>query len=426
MTKSIKILSVMFVLFAMSLQSCVQDECTSLYTYIKYTPIYKTVDEIRQDIQILPPREVRVPGKIYFYQNYILLNEVREGLHVINNTDPANPVKLAFIQIPGNVDMAVKEDILYADNYIDLLSIDISNPEIPVVMNRTEDVFPSISQTQDLGHLVYYDAEEVTEELPCGSVGGWGCPNCDTNGGGIFAPTISSAESNSVNGGNQFGSTGQGGSMARFTIYEDYLYTVTENAINVFDILNPTTPDLTNNVNIGWGIETIYPFRDNLFIGSQTGMFIYSVANPAAPTQVGVFEHAQACDPVVVKDDIAYITLRGGTPCQNFNNQLDVVDVSDLSNPQLLRTYPMDNPYGLAITAEDILYVCDGDTGLRVMDAADELDISQIDLFNEFSTYDVIALSNNVVMVIGADGLYQFDASDVNDLRQLSVIPVGE
>ncbi len=423
MTKSIKILAVLLVLGAMSLQSCIQDECTSLYTYIKYTPVYKTIDDIRQDIQILPARELKQPGKIYFYQNYILLNEFREGLHVIDNADPANPVNLAFIQIPGNMDMAVKDNILYADNYIDLLSIDISNPEIPVLMTRTEEVFPSISLDQDLGHLVYYDQEEVTEELPCGSIGG-GCSNCDSAG---FSPTLSNSDANVSSGGgsSQFGSTGKGGSMARFALYQDFLYTVTENAINVFDIVNLTSPNLSGTVNIGWGIETIYPFRDNLFIGSQTGMFIYSVANPSNPTLLSVFEHAQACDPVVVKDDLAYITLRGGTPCQNFTNQLDVVDVSNLNNPQLLATYPMDNPHGLAITEQDVLYVCDGDSGLRVMDATDELNISEIDRMNEFSTYDVIALPNSVVMVIGSDGLYQFDASDVNDLRRLSVIPVA-
>jgi len=193
------------------------------------------------------------------------------------------------------------------------------------------------------------------------------------------------ASNSSGSGASQFGSTGQGGSMARFTLVDSYLYTVTDNGLNSFDISDAINPNLTNNINIGWGIETIYPFRNNLFIGSQSGMFIYGIDNPAVPAYRGEFQHARACDPVVVRGDIAYVTLRGGTPCDGFDNQLDVIDVSNVMNPTLMTTYQMDSPHGLAITGDEILYVCDGDSGLRVYNAEDPMDLRQIHHENGFA-----------------------------------------
>jgi len=422
--KTFKISILLIALVSMCLQSCVKDKCESEITYTQYTPIYVTVDEIRKDIQIEAPRALKQPGKMYFYQNYILLNEFREGLHVIDNQDPANPQKLAFIKIPGNMDMAVKDNTLYADNYIDLLSIDISDPANPVLRTRTEDVFPSFDLSQDLGHLVYYDEEVITEVVPCDQNGGWGGGWLDYNVSFSSAENIAPSSSGGGGGVSHFGSTGQGGSMARFTLVDSYLYTVTDNGLNSFDISDNFSPNLTNSTNIGWGIETIYPFRNNLFIGSQTGMFIYGIDNPAVPAYRSEFQHARACDPVVVRNDIAYVTLRGGTPCEGFNNQLDVIDVSNVTNPTLLTTYQMDNPHGLAITNDEILYLCDGDSGLRVYNAEDPLALNQIHLESGLPTYDVIALANDVVMVVGSDGLYQYDASDPTNLVKLSLIAV--
>ncbi len=421
--KTFKILTPLLLFCVFGLQSCIKDQCTGEFTYIEYTPVYRTVDEIRRNIQTEAPRELERPGKIYFYQNYILLNEYREGLHVIDNQDPKNPQIIAFIKIPGNMDMAVKNNILYADNYIDLLSIDISNPENPALRTRTEDVFPSFGLNEDLGHLVYYDERQITENIDCDDPrwnnGGWWF-----EGDLMFADANSGGISNSSGSSGQFGSTGMGGSMARFTLKDDFLYTVSDNDLNAFDISDAVNPNRSSTTNLGWGIETIYPYRNNLFIGSQSGMFIYGLDNPAAPSLRGQFNHARACDPVVVKDDVAYVTLRGGTPCEGFNNQLDVIDISNLSSPSLLKTYPMDSPHGLAITNDDILYVCDGDSGLRVYEADDPEKLDQIHRERSLPTYDVIALANDVILVVGRDGLYQYDASNPSKLEELSVIPV--
>ena len=408
-------------------QSCTQDECNRSQTYIRFDPIYLKVDEIRKDIEIQGPRNLKSPGKLYYYNQYIIINEIREGLHIIDNKNPENPQNLAFIKIPGNIDMAVKNNILYADNYIDLLAIDIQNPEKPRLISRTEDVFNSLGQDRDLGHLVYYEESEVTEEVNCTDPR-WGNPwfrrddfifSAENSDGGFGAPTTTAS-------GLPSSVQGIGGSMAQFTLYDHFLYVVDEWELQVFDVEDCENPDFINTVNVGWGIETIYPYQDNLFIGAADGMYIFDNKNPQTPRFLSKFQHARACDPVVVEGDIAYVTLREGTTCEGFNNQLDIVDISTLTQPKLLKSYPMTHPHGLALK-DKTLYLCEGDAGLKTFDVTDwrTIDNNQLAHINGFSTYDAIALPNeDVLLVIGKDGFYQFKIGNDKSLKEISVISV--
>lgn len=90
-----------------------------------YKPVYES--EVQNGIKSEDPRDLSNPGKIYFAYDRIYINEREEGVHIIDNTDPKNPQKVKFIAIPGNIDIAVKGNVLYADNFSDLVAIDISD-----------------------------------------------------------------------------------------------------------------------------------------------------------------------------------------------------------------------------------------------------------------------------------------------------------
>ena len=424
------ILSVALSLTAMlTLGGCLQDKCVSTTTYTLFEPVYQLPEEMRKPIVTEAPRTLENPGKIYYYQDFMFINELRKGIHVIDNRDPSNPVPISFINIPGNVDMAVRNNILYADNYVDLVALDITTPSNPVYLSRTESVFPNAFPfTQGLGFVVEYRETPTTQVVPCDQNLGiffW-------ERGGIMMDMASFSGTNfqTTAGVTSIApsAVGIGGSMARFTIAATkYLYVVDDFNLRVFDLTQATAPTQATVVNIGWGIETIFPHGDNLFIGSNNGMFIYSIANPLQPAQLSRFQHAQACDPVFVSGDIAYVTLRDGSLCQNFINQLDVINISDLSNPRLIKSYPMHNPHGLSVV-NDVLYICEGTEGLKVFDASDVNKISQNLLDHEkgFKAFDVIVLPHkNIAMVIGEDGLHQFDASDPTNLRKLSVLGIN-
>ncbi|MFN5431151.1 MAG: LVIVD repeat-containing protein, partial [Cyclobacteriaceae bacterium] len=208
--------------------------------------------------------------------------------------------------------------------------------------------------------------------------------------------------------------------MARFTIEGNYLYMLDAGSIHSVSIEALTNPVVKSKSMIAWDIETIFPHNGILFFGAQSGMYIYGLADPEKPNRISQYTHVRSCDPVVVEGDLAYVTLRSGTTCQGFTNQLEVINIKDLTNPVLLKIYPMTNPHGLGIDNKN-LFVCDGDDGLKVYDATDHLKISdnQLAHYKNINTYDVIPYQNVAIMT-GKDGIYQYDYSNPKDIKQLS------
>lgn len=410
--------------------SCVKDDCSRVMTYTKHTPVYKSLDEIRVDPTVEPARDLKNPGKIYLYGNLILINEKGEGVHVIDNANPSAPAKLAFISIPGNIDIAMSGNTLYADNYIDLLAIDVSNIQNARLKKRVQNAFPDFGSDPDLGILVAYNSEEVTEEVKCDDQNAMmQAQQSQWQANDMMAMNNATNAGVSANvGGAGREAIGIGGSMARFGINGQNLYVVDNQNMHIFDISNTEDPTRVNQVNVGmgWGIETIFPYQDKLFIGSNTGMFIYDNSNPQNPTYLSEFQHADVCDPVFVDGNFAYVTLRSGTNCNGFSNQLDVVDITNITNPTLVSSTEMHNPHGLTVE-DDKLYLCDGSDGFKVFDVANKQAIGQNELFHDSSipAYDAITIPRaDAVLVIGKDGFYQYNTSNPAALQLLSHIPV--
>lgn len=117
----------------------------------EYSPILMSRDQLETSILKKEPRTISNPGKIYRYGNYILINEQYKGVHVINNTDPKVPVNIGFIQVPGCVDMAVKSNVLYVDNAVDLVAIDISDFNDIKVAKRLRNTIPALLPPDNMG-----------------------------------------------------------------------------------------------------------------------------------------------------------------------------------------------------------------------------------------------------------------------------------
>lgn len=409
------------VIIVFALQSCLKDNVTK--TYSIFEPIYKSKSEVLSEIKSSTPVSISNPGKIYMYGNYIFLNEVNKGVHIIDNSNPSNPSIKAFINIPGNVDIAVKGSTLFADLFTDLVAIDISDPLNARLQKTVTRIFPE--RTYAAGFIadsnkviVGWTEKKIKEKIDESMGAGRGWISRD-----VFL-TFSSAQQVAGNStGVKSAGIGIAGSMSRFSIVNNYLYAVNNSSINVLDISTINDPVLQNTVGVGWNIETIYPFKNKLFLGSSTGMFIFDITNPTAPIREGSFAHSRACDPVVADDDYAFVTLRAGTFCQGTNNQLDVVNVQNLSSPYLIKTYGMTNPHGLSKDGS-LLFVCDGADGLKVYNASNVNSLQLLDRVKNLETYDVIAW-NKRLLLVAKGGLYQYDYSNPSNLSLISKLAVN-
>ncbi len=208
------------------------------------------------------------------------------------------------------------------------------------------------------------------------------------------------------------GNAGQGGSLARFTIASDHLYIVDQQKLYTYSLANIENPRLKSTVNIGFDIETIYPFKDKLFIGSQNAMYIYSITHPSQPQQLGMASHIRACDPVVANDSIAYVTVRSGTTCGGNTDALLIYDIRDILNPLQRNATPLKNPYGLGMK-DSRLYVCDGAYGLIIYDITDPLYPVLVKRISGESFYDVIIADDLLIcMIEGGTAIFSLSADD--------------
>ncbi len=107
-------------------------------------PIYLRAEQVKK-IEYQSPKPIQDAGKQYVFGNLLLQNEVNEGIHFFNISDPSNPVKSGFLQIPLCTEMAIKGGFLYANNLSDLVVFDLSSGT-PQLKKRIENVFPPVNQ----------------------------------------------------------------------------------------------------------------------------------------------------------------------------------------------------------------------------------------------------------------------------------------
>lgn len=224
------------------------------------------------------------------------------------------------------------------------------------------------------------------------------------------------------------GSTGIAGSYARFLTIGDYLYIVDDTHIRTFSTEQPEAPQLLDERSIGERIESLYHLNGRLFIGSITGLYLYTIGQDGIPRFSATYDYSfpiPFCggDPVVANDSIAFVTLHTQTitRCGSIAiNELKVFDIRDFENPVLLRDYPMFFPKGLALDG-DLLFLCDDAGGLKVFDVSEPEDIQLIKHFKGMITYDAIPLGG-LLMVVGPTDLFQFDYSQPDSIQLISSI----
>ncbi|RMG75894.1 MAG: hypothetical protein D6722_00250 [Bacteroidetes bacterium] len=420
---------VLLLLPTLALQGCFKDSCNMTYTYMKYSPVYMSPADFLSAVKVEPPQPVTEPGKIYLQDQFLLVNEPGKGVHIFDNQNPEAPEALAYLRVPGTYDLAMNCDKLYLDSSTDLLVFDLSNPAVPVLLRRVPNAFPHMltyrgfTADPNKGVVVAWEPSLESSEYDCneGIPWEWELNQVD--------PADLTLDNNGTARMSNPAVAGQAGSMSRFTVLEDYLYIVTPQTLQTYDVTTCETPIRMGETQVGFWMgeaEMVSTLDQYLLIGTNMGMHIFDATNPVEPQHLSRFDHVEACDPVVGQGNYAYVTLRNGSdqPCgPNFTNQLDVVDISQIEFPRLVVSVPMTNPHGLGIDG-NLLFIADGEAGLRIFDASDPQQIgdAQIAHFPDMQGYDVIA-SEGILTFVGADGISLYDYTEPTNVRLLSTIP---
>lgn len=405
------------------LQSCADK---SIRIFEANTPVYQSFEEFRAtSFAMEGARQLQRPGKIYIYGPYLFVNELMEGVHIFNNSSPANPINMGFLPVHANMDLAVNNNILYLDSYTDLLAFDISDPGAPRFLSRVENVFNFDQHGLLPSYNFNYPATGVHAEQ--GVVTGWKVEKVTEEANDYYRYYSSSNAFDLTSGGMESaanpGGAGIGGSTARFTVWDNHLYTLEPWELGVFSLSGE--PVHLRDIRLNRFSETLFPTDGRLFIGTTTGMLIYDLGNPGDPAFISDYDHWNSCDPVVVQGDKAFVTLSTGRTCGGNQNVLQIVDLSNINNPTQIHSFDMTNPKGLGVDGET-LFLCDGPDGLKVFDKTDLSDIpaNQISHFPGITSADVIPL-NGTLLMTSQEGIFQYDYTDLSNIVQISHIAIA-
>lgn len=394
------------------IQSC-KDSATSYTKKKLYIPIQVSYEALVNSCKIEGPKSLVAPGKIYAYKKLLLIAESKKGIHVIDNTTPSNPVHLSFIAMLGNTDIAVQNDILFADNGNDYVSIDISNPAAPTFVGRTTNVFTE-RKLSDGNIIVGYEYRDTVIKSDYQG---------NLNSGGVFTTRQNMAFSlSSLPTGSAGNTTGTAGSLAGTTILNGYFYVLHDYEFDVFKI-NNTKLNFISKQQVNNKLETIFPFKNQyLMFGTTTGVLIYGVNNPTAPNYISIFQHARMCDPVVAQGNFAFTTMRAGSTCGTADrSNITALDISTITQPTEINSFDLTTPYGLGVDGK-LLIVGEKENGMKLFNWDESSKkITLVKNYPDIKATDVIPLGGTLI-VTADNGLFQYDYSDPGNLVLLGKI----
>ena len=419
---------IVMIAFSFIFSGCELMNGTEMADVAYFKPIFATVEELTMDISIDPPMDYAQSGKVITYGVYVFVNSPNKGIHIVDNTDPSNPINKLFISLAGNIDMAIVDDHLYADMFSALVVLDISNIDEPILLEdyTVEDVFyfdqywnyPSWEELEayeydrvgyeniDMSQGIVLDWEvEIREEE---------VENYDMYYEGVAV--MDSDDKSTEDGGS--GQVSTAGSMTRFLPIDQFLYTISFNELVLFELTSSHQPLRWGKLDTETWAETLFRLNDILYVGSTNGMLMYDITDAGNPSYINRIEHFRSCDPVVADEAYAYVTLRGGTNCWTDLNELQIIDIQDSQNLSVVGRHILYNPHGLAVIG-DHLIVCDGTAGVKVVDIADRRAPKILGTYPIDFAYDVI-VSYPTALVVGEQVMYQYDISNLPELVKIS------
>jgi hypothetical protein len=394
--KTYKIVGSVIVLLSLfTLNNC-SDKSTLEYKSTETVSISLSLENIRSGFAVETAKNMEKPGNIYVYGNYLFINELHDGLHIIDNSNPSNPLSIAYLRIPGNSDLVIRNNFMYANSGPDLVVLDISNPAKVQFVKRILSAFFESGKLNNGAYIIGQGEKEVTVKRNI--TRGWDYVFYNY----VEEPAILSSSNNN---------DGIGGSMARIVLADNYLYFVNSSNIIPIDLTIPDAPAVKTSVALGRGtIETLFKYKEYLFVGSMNGVFILDYkTNPAVPSILSTVQHIRSCDPVVVQEDVAFSTLSNGAPCGGGINELMVLDVKNAAKPTIIAEYFMETtPLGLGVLGNN-LFVCQGENGFAwyKTDNLKEIINNKVSEDVNIHARDVIIIGNNL-LVTGENGVTQY------------------
>lgn len=409
---------ILFLLAFVLFQGCIEDVGTVKVTYEKATAIYGDLEALRNQELFSQSKPITDAGKIFIGEDFLLIGEEGEGIHVFDNSVPENPMNVGFINIFGSREFYLAGNELYAESVYDMVKIDLTNIREPRLVARINNAFAEPMENSNGEQLIGFNYETVSEEF------GINDSRLEQIRQSIDNIVYLSFENQLIPpsavptsfAGN---SNGTIGTVNRIAEHEGHVYVIGKRELSVFS--SNGSFEMISQEQTHWGeMETVYPLGNRLFIGTQNSMVVFSLSNPAMPEYMGNYWHPVSCDPVLpVNENTAYVSLRSGefAACPGDTNELLVLNIDNSSGlVSEIQSFGLSSPYGMTVKGNR-LYVGEGANGLAVFNASDPRNLSLINIDRSIEAYDIIPhpTRSDMILIAGPEGFsqYEISASDV-------------
>ncbi len=244
----------------------------------------------------------------------------------------------------------------------------------------------------------------------------------------IIAAILLFTACNKADSDSNLATTGKSGSITRFTTYENYMYALDQNQLLVYDITEAENPKMVNRVAADYGLETIIIYDRTIYVGSRTALYILDIGNPASPFVLSKSDRGDlrgGCDPVVVKENYAFSTVKiVENVCGNIavQSQLLVYDITNKSNPVLVNSVTMSMPNGLGYKG-NYLFVCDeGTNAIEIFDITEPKNIQPYSNLPLTAPVDLI-VDGEKMIVSTKTNFSIYNIANADDIKSLGQIP---
>lgn len=225
---------------------------------------------------------------------------------------------------------------------------------------------------------------------------------------------------------------GKSGSITKFTIHKGYMYALNPNEVQTYSLENPNEPALVHTVETNYGLETIIVYDNTVYVGSRTSLYILDISIPYQPTILSEANRADlgffsGCDPVVVKDNYAYSTIKViDNICGTFNAQslLLVYDVSNKSEPKIVGEFFLDEPNGLAYIGNHLVVCDEGSDELLIFDISDPKNVEPLTDYSISITDPIDLIIHDSNMIVSTKTSFHiYNVSSIADIIPTGIIP---
>lgn len=431
-------LFLVFIPVLVILQSCQKDKLEVVpKTYNLYQPVFVDMDDYRQNAGTLETaRPIRNPGGVLTYGDYLFISEVNAGIHIIQNAEPSNPRIIGFIALSGVDELSIRDNFLYAADYVDLAIFDLSNPEIPELVQRSQNLFTDFIDQTDKGILVDYELAEQQLTVAVND------PNYQKDIFWVESEQAYAVEQSlkpidgsiaSRDGKEALNikpnpvSSGLARVQSKFSISDNYLYFIKDEILQIRTFSSGGVPQANAQMDEFGQIQSVLAYDNYLVLSGDRGLFVLDNRVRSAPRLIENFRSYTTCSPTFFMGNFGYIGVRTGA-CGRYTSNRGIF-VHNFSEPEpvLWQILAADNPYDIEIVGQQVL-IADGANGIlihRTESSTAEGVIMQADQFIEQDAFQLTAIpGSSIVVVVGESGIHQYDFSQPETPQQLSVIPL--